>query len=366
MHNDDRTRAKGRRRAWHWLPWRRVRSSRIVLNLALQGGGAHGAFTWGVLDRLLEEEDLRFEGLSGASAGAMNAVVFASGWLHGGREGAQSALHRFWQQVSVAARLGPLQASPLEYLMNGWNRDWSPGYLMMSALAKVASPYQFNPGGFNPLHGLLEELIDFEALHRCREPKLFIAATSVHSGMPRILRNPELNAQAVIASACLPLLFHAVRLGDEHYWDGGYTANPPLFPLLFECAGRDVLLVQLEPSWRPDVPTRVTEIVDRANEIAFNANLMRELQLLAMLQRPRHRFPVPPTPWGRKFKRVHMHHIEAADTIAGAGRTSRANTDWGFLQYLRDLGRARADEWLREHRTALGCRSSMDLQRFVP
>ncbi len=355
----------GKRRWRDWLPWRRQGPpGPVSVNLALQGGGAHGAFTWGVLDRLLEDERLEIEGLSGASAGAMNAAVLASGWLHGGRDGARQALHGFWQQVSKSCRVGPLRAGPLEYLVNGWNRDWSPGYLMVSAITKVASPYQFNPSGFNPMLALLEERIDFDALRRSRRLKLFIAVTNVHTGRLRVLRNPELSAQALLASSCLPLLFHAVKLGDEYYWDGGYTANPPLFPLMFECDSKDIVLVQLEPSRRESVPTRLPEIVDRANEIAFNANLMRELQLLAMLEHGSSLFPMPRR-LGRPAKRLHVHHVEAAGAMDGMGRTSRINAEWGFLLHLRDLGRQRAQRWLERHGAALGQRSSMDLSRYL-
>jgi NTE family protein len=357
--------ASGRRR-WKWLPWRWRRTPSVPLSLALQGGGAHGAFTWGVLDRLLEEPEVDVQGISGASAGAMNAAVCASGWLRGRHEGAREALHRFWESVSKSAQMGPLQPRAFDYLLYGWNRDWSPAYMMMGALTKIASPYQFNPGGFNPLVKLLNAQIDFEALRASRRLQLFIAVTNVHTGMLRVLRNGELSAEGIVASGCLPLLFQAVKLGNEHYWDGGYTANPPLFPVLFECPARDLLLVQLEPSWRDKVPIRVPEIVDRTNEIAFNANLMRELQLLALLERPSSRFPVP-RGWfgGDPSRRLHVHHVEAEDAVEGAGRSSRMNAEWGFLLHLRDQGRARADAWLARHAADLGRRSSMDLARYL-
>ncbi|WP_258867918.1 patatin-like phospholipase family protein [Alkalilimnicola ehrlichii] len=352
-----------------WRAWRRIRRftrpKTAHLNLALQGGGAHGAFTWGVLDRLLEEEWLVLDGLSGTSAGAMNAVVLASGWLNGGRVGAKTALHGYWRAVSNTARMGPLQAGPLEYLIHGWNRDWSPAYIMLSALTKMASPYQLNPTGFNPLRRLLESHVDFERLRNNKRIKLFIAATNVQSGMLKLFRTHELSVDAVLASACLPLLFHAIRIEEAHYWDGGYTANPPLLPLMRECRSRDLLLVQLEPLWRGRVPTRLQEIVDRSNEIAFNANLLNELQVLAALEGPPGCFPIRRSRLGLLPVRYRLHHLETEGVIEGMGRTSRINADWSFLLHLRDLGRQQADAWLEAHKGDIGRRSTMTLNRYL-
>lgn len=343
-------------------PTRRPRS--LPLNLALQGGGAHGAFTWGVLDRLLEEPGLTVEGISGASAGAMNAVVAASGLLRGGREGARESLHRFWSGVGHAAGMGPLQPTPADYLLSGWNRDWSPSYLLARTLSMVASPYQLNPTGFNPLTGILEEVVDFDRLREAREVRVFVSMTNVHSGKLRVVGNRGLSPQVLAASACLPFAFQAVEIDGEHYWDGGYTANPALYPLIFECSARDLLLVQLNPVWREQVPTRVGEIVDRVNEIAFNANLMRELQMLALFQnhaRPDHGH----RRYRRRLDALKLHHIDPEGALENLGRSSPMNSEWPFLKHLRDLGRERAERWLSGHGHALGFASSVSLNEFL-
>jgi len=336
----------------------------LSLNLALQGGGAHGAFTWGVIDRLLEEPDLLIEGISGASAGAMNAVVTASGLLRGGREGAREALQAFWSGVGHAAGMGPLQPTPADYLLSGWNRDWSPSYVLARTLSMVASPYQLNPTGFNPLTGILEKVVDFDLLRGARDVRVFVSMTNVHSGKLHLVDNRGLSPRVLAASACLPFAFQAVEIDGEHYWDGGYTANPALYPLIFQCNARDLLLVQLNPVWREQVPTRVGEIVDRVNEIAFNANLMRELQMLALFQgqaRPNHGH--------RRYRRhldaLKLHHIEPGDALEDLGRSSPMNSEWPFLQHLRDLGRDRAERWLAEHGHALGFASSIALHEFL-
>ncbi len=348
----------------HWFGWQTQHRQHV--NLALQGGGSHGAFTWGVLDRLLEEEDLLFEGISGASAGAMNAVVFADGWLRHRHMGAKEALTSFWREVGKNASEGPLQPTAIDYLISGWNRDWSPTYLLFSALAKVTSPYQLNPSGFNPLIQLLSSQIDFAALRSSRELKLFLSVTNVHTGQLRIMRNPELSPDVVAASACLPLLFQAVKLDDgQYYWDGGYTANPALFPLVLECRARDLLLIQLSPTWRAEVPVRVSEIVDRTNEISFNSSLLRELHVLALMDRgsvgnwPR----ISSTQ--RRLRKLNLHRIDTDSALQQFGQMSRINAEWSFLQHLRDLGRAEAARWLEAHRQDVGRHSTLELGDFL-
>ena len=323
--------------------WRRGASKPAPLNLALQGGGSHGAFTWGVLDRLLEEEDFAVEGTSGASAGAMNAVVLASGYLSGGRRGAQQALREFWQGVSQASRLGPLQPSPLDAWLGGWNLQWSPGYALFRSLARAASPYQLNPTGYNPLLSLLARHVDFERLRRSTLPKLFIAATDVHSGELRVLRNHELSPKALAASACLPLVFHAVELDGSHYWDGGYSANPPLMPLVLECRSHRVLLVRLSPLHHPGVPRQVDEILARSNEFCFNAGLLRELQLLEQV---RAQAGLGLGRLARRLRRLALEQIHTDGKLIDYGESSRINAEWTFLRHLHELGWQQADAWL--------------------
>lgn len=332
------------------------------LNLALQGGGAHGAFTWGVLDRLLEER-IDFEGISGASAGAMNAAVFATGWIRGGADGAREALHDFWLDLSRISK--PFTPAPMDYLLSGWNRDWSPDYLLISGLTKVASPYQLNPSGFNPIEQLLPTHVDFEQLRATDQLKLFISATNVHTAQPRVFRNAELDTRVLLASSCLPVLFQAVEIDGEHYWDGGYSANPALYPVLLESASPDLLLVQLAPRKRDAVPTSIQEIAHRVNEISFSAHLFRELQLLAVLHRQSQHLPLSLHPLRRRVRALRFHLIHTEGTTEEMGRASHINADWQFLQHLRDRGRETAHAWLVRHRRALGRRSSERLQRFL-
>jgi len=327
------------------------------LNLALQGGGSHGAFTWGVLDRLLEH-GVRVEGISGASAGALNAAVMATGWAHGGSRGARDALEGLWRTISDRARLGPIQSTPLDYLLHGWNRDWTPGFMLLSNLTRLASPYQLNPGGFNPVSAIAGELVDFEALNGKDAIRLFIALTNVQSGKMEIWRNEQLNADVLAASACLPLLFQAVQINGCKYWDGGYTANPALFPLIFECKSPDVMLIQLTPEHRESVPTRVSDIVDRANEIAFHANLTREMQMIALLAGNGNG-------WLGHSRQFHLHQIDTQGAMNDLGKASRVNADWPFLCHLRDLGYSHTEAWLTRHGQDLGRRSSVDLGSYI-
>lgn len=327
-----------------------VRQPRV--NLALQGGGSHGAFTWGVLDRLLED-GIDIEGISGASAGALNAAALASGWAEDGRQGARRRLEALWRAISDQARTGPAQSTPLDYLLHGWNRDWSPGFVFLTRLTRLASPYELNPAGYNPIIDIVNRVVDLEAINRPDAIRLFVSLTNVHTGKLELRRNGELNARVLAASACLPLLFQAVEIDGSSYWDGGYTGNPALFPLIFECDAPDVILVQLIPEYRASVPRRVEDIVDRAREIAFHANLTRELQLIELLQ-------AEGNGWlGGGRRQLHLHQIDTQNAMDHMGQASRINADWPFLSHLRDLGREHAGAWLERHGASLGWRSSL-------
>src|SRR6516225_9891673 len=248
------------------MPLERPRNS-LPIDLALQGGGSHGAFTWGVLDRLLEEPWLQIVGISGTSAGAMNAAVLAAGWTEGGRQGARAALDEFWKRVSRAAALSPLQRTPYDRLMGRWTLDWSPAFIAMDLMSRIFSPYDLNPHGFNPLRDILAESIDFIRL--ARSPiKLFITATNVRTGRGRLFRNPEITPDVLLASACLPTLFHAVEVDGENYWDGGYSGNPTITPLVRECQSQDTILVPINPIERPGTPETARDILNRLNEVS--------------------------------------------------------------------------------------------------
>jgi len=258
------------------------------INLALQGGGSHGAFTWGVLDRLLEDGRLEVEGISGTSAGAMNAAVLAYGLARGGRDGAREMLATFWHRIADAARLSPLQPSPLDRLLSVGNMDLSPSWFLFDNLSRLFSPYELNPLNINPLADVLRDVIDFEWLaEQCAGEvvRLFLCATNVKTCKIKVFQGREISAEAVLASACLPFIFHAVEIDGEAYWDGGYMGNPPIFPLIYHTTGSDVLIVQINPINIAEVPKRAPEIMDRINEVSFNSSLMREFRTIAFVTR---------------------------------------------------------------------------------
>ena len=262
---------------------RRSGQSPLLIDLALQGGGSHGAFTWGVLDRLLEEPWLRIDAISGTSAGAMNAAVLADGWTKGGASGARAALDTYWERVAAAAALSPLQRTPLDRLLGRWTLDTSPVFITFDLMSRIFSPYDLNPRGFNPLTAILNECIDFERL--VQSPiKLFITATNVHTGRGRIFRNAELTPDVLLASACLPTMFQAVEIDGEPYWDGGFAGNPTITPLVRESAAQDTILIQINPRERPGTPRSAAEILNRLNEVSFNAALMKELRMIALMR----------------------------------------------------------------------------------
>ena len=327
----------------------------ILIDLALQGGGAHGAFTWGALDRLLEEPWLQIDGISGTSAGAMNAAVLVDGHAKGGPEAARSALEGFWRNVSRAALLSPLRRGFLDILLDRWSLDHSPVFVAMDMMARVFSPYDLNPGGFNPLQQILKDCIDFERLASA-PIKLFVTATNVRTGQGRVFRNREISPDVLLASACLPSLFQAVEIDGESYWDGGYSGNPTITPLVRECESHDTILVQINPVERPGVPKSAREIVNRLNEVSFNAVLLKELRMIALLRQ----IADPGDTEGALWASMRIHRV-ASDLMVELGYSSKLNAEWDFLCMLRDAGRSAAEAFLRAHRADLGRRSSYDL-----
>jgi NTE family protein len=327
----------------------------LPIDLALQGGGSHGAFTWGVLDRLLEESRFSIVAISGTSAGAMNAAVLADGWTQGGAEGARAALEKYWEKVSRAAEFSPLQRSPLDRLMGRWSLDGSPAYIAIDLMSRVLSPYDLNPFGLNPLRGVLAESIDFDRL--ARSPiKLFITATSVRTGRGRIFRNAEITVDVLLASACLPTMFRAIEIDGEPYWDGGYAGNPTITPLIRESDAHDTILIQINPRERPDTPRSAAEILNRLNEVSFNSPLMKELRMIALLRQ----VADPGTGEGARWAQMRTHRI-ATDMLAHFGASSKLNAEREFVVMLRAEGRRAADEFLKAHADDLGTRSTADL-----
>jgi NTE family protein len=327
------------------------------INLALQGGGAHGAFTWGVLERLMSDDRLFIDGLSGTSAGAMNAVVFTDGFVRGRQKGAIEALNNFWRRVSEGALIPMAMSKVLAPLHVGWNMDDTLGFHVLDAVTRLFSPYQLNPLDLHPLRDILIELVDFEGLRRRHDIKLFVAATNVRTGKLKVFRTPELSVEALLASACLPVMFRAVEIGGESYWDGGYLANPPISPLINECVSKDVAIIQINPMNRPEVPTMAREILNRINEISFNSSLMREMNGIATVSRliEQGQANLP------GFASVNFHLIQAEDAMSTLGSSSKFNADWNFLSYLHELGLETADRWLAEHFDQIGERSTLDM-----
>jgi NTE family protein len=327
----------------------------MFVDLALQGGGSHGAFTWGVLDRLLEEPWLGIDGISGTSAGAMNGAVLVAGFAAGGAEGAKSALNAFWERVSHSARFSPIRRSPMDVMMGRWTLDTSPFYLAFDLASRVFSPYDLNPRGNNPLRDVLVESVDFSRL--ANSPiRLFVTATNVRTGRGRVFRNAEITPDVLLASACLPTLFQAIEIEGEPYWDGGYSGNPTITPLVRECKSQDTLLVAVNPVERPGTPRSAREILDRLNEVSFNATLLKELRMIALLRQ----VADPGSTEGAQWANMRIHLI-ASSMLPTLGASSKFNAEWDFLCMLRDEGRRCADEFLRAKAANIGKRSSVDL-----
>src|SRR5262244_3608089 len=331
----------------------------VLVDFALQGGGAHGAFTWGVLDRLLEEAWLRIDGISGTSAGAMNAAVLVDGYADNGADGARAALEDFWRRVSRAALLSPLRRTPLDILLGRWTLDHSPVFIAMDLMARLFSPYDVSPGGTNALRDILTEIVHFDRLAQA-PIKLFVTATNVRTGRGRVFRNGEITPDVLLASACLPTLFQAIEIDGESYWDGGYSGNPTITPLVRECASEDTILVPINPIERKGTPRAASEILNRLNEVAFNAVLLKELRMIALLRRVAN----PGDQEGEKWAGMRVHSV-TNDVMVELGYSSKLNAEWEFLCMLRDEGRRAGDAFLSTHHDDLGRRSTFDLDELL-
>jgi len=334
------------------------------ISLALQGGGSHGAFEWGVIERLLEEDKIEIKAVTAASAGAMNAAALVSGLATGGREGARATLEAFWKKASNSdSRNGTIfgDSSVWTAVMQP---DWlkaTPAWRWAESLGVTMSPYEFNPFNLNPLKAVLEKTVDFEAIRGHGEVALYVAATGVRTGKAKIFKREELTVEHLLASACIPTLFHAVEIDGEPYWDGGYLANPPLWPLFYADTPDDVMVVTLNPFVREDLPKTPGEIMDRLNEITFNAALSAELRAVAFVQKLLDEGLLKDNAKGR-YRRIFMHAITADGCLTDLTMASKFNTDWAFLTGLRDRGRKAADEWLEANLKFVGVKSSVDLK----
>ena len=339
------------------MPPAEAAAARPRVSLALQGGGAHGAFTWGVLDRLLEDGRIEIEGVCGTSAGAMNGVALAYGLARGGPAEARATLDRFWQLVAHRARYSPFQPTLLDRALSIGNMDFSPGWQFYDSLSRMVSPYLANPANYNPLAEVLDELIDFAWLRDHYTLQLFVCATNVKSGKIHVFSGEEISCKAVMASACLPFLYQAVEIDGQHYGDGGFMGNPPLFPLIYHTECEDIIIVQVNPLEIDEVPTTATAIIDRMNELSFNSSLMREMRAIAFVQKLVAQDRVD----RGRYKAVKIHAIEAEAEMRRLGYSSKLNATESFLRWLFELGRERASRFLEDHLDKIGRESSADI-----
>lgn len=342
--------------------FRRRASRPKTISLALQGGGALGAFTWGVLDCLLQDARIQVEGLSGTSSGAMNAVAMAHGLITGGRDGARAALTQFWTDIASEAP----GALPQGHFLTEWHENVGVGaFPPLRAyldLAKVLSPYQLNPLGLNPVRDILERLIDFERLQAATDIRLFISATNIHTGKVRIFTNAEITVESLLASACLPSLHHAIEIDGESYWDGGYSGNPPVFPLIFNCRRPDILVIMVQPLRRDGRPHTVEAIRHRQAEIGFNTAFLREMRAIAMCKEQIEQGGwFPKGVLERRLSQLKIHLIEAEEVLNKLATGSHFNISPAFLGSLRDTGLSYGQAWLSEHYDAIGERTTTDL-----
>ncbi len=330
------------------------------INLALQGGGSHGAFTWGVLDKLFEDGRIWIEAISGTSAGAMNAVVASQGMYENGGDGAREALETFWRAVSEAGRLSPVQRTPWDILTGNWSLDRSPGYVMMDLLSRLSSPYELNPLGLNPLRDLLENQVDFEKVRDCQDMEIYLSATNVETGKVRVFKRHEISPDVVMASACLPFMYHAVEIEGEPYWDGGYMGNPVLFPFIYNSPSPDIVIVQINPVRRDGTPRTARDILNRVNEITFNSSLLKELRAIDFVGRLIEDGKLATN----DYRSMNVHIIQSRKEMRKLDASSKLNAEWAFLKHLRDIGRRSAEKWIAKHFDDIGRKSTVDLREM--
>lgn len=336
----------------------------VEINLALQGGGAHGALSWGVIDRLLEDDRVKIDSISATSAGAMNAIVLTYHLSKYGRNGAREALRKFWRMISDAGRYySPIQLNPVEKLFNIPIEN-SAAYIFFDNLNNMFSPYELNPVNFNPLKRILNELIDFEELHHLDNPYLYLSATNVKTGKIKVFESQNMSADAVMASACLPFMFQAVEIDGEYYWDGGYMGNPAIFPLIYRSGCPDILIVHINPIYRDQLPRTAAEIKNRVNEISFNSSLMREMRAIAFISKLVDEDMIK-NPKEAGIEKVYVHAISADNGMDEYSVASKLNTDWHFIEKLFNKGRDSCEAWLEQHFQDIGKKTTVDFEAYL-
>ncbi len=337
-----------------------------IINLALQGGGSHGAFTWGVLDAFLEDSRLDFEAISATSAGAMNAAAMAQGLSQDGKEGGRAVLEKFWRGVSDAGAFYNPFAETHNAVTKFWNLDKNPAFAQVQSMVEgmmgSVSPYLSNPMNINPLREVLEDVINIKDIHACDCLELFITATNVRTGNPTIFGNKDVTIDSLLASATLPYFAHAIEIKGQAYWDGGYMGNPSLWPLFYNAKARDILIIHVNPVTRDDIPTEIADIDNRLNEITFNSALLKELRAIDFVKRLINEDMLKDE-YKDQYKDILLHAVRAEATMQHLSAASKFNTDWAFLTQLRDKGRVEGKKWLKAHFKDVGTRSSVDIQR---
>ncbi len=331
--------------------------------LALQSGGSHGAFTWGVLDRLLEDDRLEIEGVTGTGAGGMNAVALAQGLMRGGSQGGRTELRNFWKAIHEVGKKSPLNnRGPVDKMMNRFTMHSSPGLIMFDYLSRMFSPYELNPMGTDPLKDVIKKSFDFEALRTSSKCKIYLCATHVFTGRLKIFSTPELKLESLMATACLPTIRNAVLVDGEYYWDGGFVGNPVFFPLIYDCETPDIILVQLNPTVRNKLPTTSREIGDRLNEVTNNTSVVREMRAISYITDLIDKGIIEKG----KVKRLNMHLIEDEAVFQELGWSSKLNTEWEFFTHLFEKGRQAADTWLKDNYDSIGVKTTAPMkEHFV-
>jgi NTE family protein len=331
--------------------------------IAMQGGGSHGAFSWGVMDRLLEDGRFEIEGLTGTSAGGMNAAAVVQGMMKGGNQGAREEMREFWKAISDSGKNSMLNnRGPIDKMLGKYTMYHSPGYIMFDYLSRIFSPYELNPMQVDPLKDVIMKSFDFDALRQYKGMKLFLCATHVYTGKLRIFSLDELRPECLLATACLPTIHNAVMVDGEYYWDGGFIGNPVFFPLIYDCETPDIIMIQLNPTVREKLPKTTREISDRLNEVTNNASVVREMRAISFISDLIDDGVIPKD----KMKRVFMHVIEDEEVFMELGWSSKLNTEWEFFTYLFEKGRIAADKWIKTNYDKIGKESTAPIrEHFV-
>ncbi len=327
--------------------------------IALQGGGSHGTFSWGVLDALLEHDNIEIIGLSGTSAGAMNAASLLQGYIKNGAQGAREELERFWRLMAEKSQSSGMKPTPGNMLIGDYSVRGSPLYESMNMLSTFFSPYQLNPFDMNPLRDFVRDFFDFKLMNKAKSPQIFLCATHVKTGKLKLFEGPELKEESLLASACLPTMFKAVEVDGEYYWDGGFIGNPAIYPLIYNTDATDIVVIQLRQAYRAELPTTADAIADRHKEITFNSCLLREMRAIYFVTKLIDKGVITDP----SIRRLNMHLIRNPEVAGQIDMSSALNTDIGFFEYMFKEGRKTGKEWLKDNYQHIGVRTSAEIEK---